>query len=239
MMYWVNRVLVLLVLAFVIPTVLYAKDKEKVQLFHTIAREVVLVQPKHDVFLRLIEAQMPKNAELLDLYIPKTFKTTLERGHFDQITHLVYLYALPEKLHINAALRKQQFQHMKAALEYAYSAYVTMPPPNNPLQKTWKQRIYTHMGNKSSVYFLFSKKGMYPKYSVILNFSLGKKRVLPVALSTYVFMHDRKVYFLTATATMTTSNYQKEVEWTRDIIHEFALAFLELPENERVPVPTK
>lgn len=235
---WRTRFSVLLLLLLCSPTELYAENKKQdASLFHSIVQGFIPVRATNEAFLQIIARQMPKNAELIDVFIPKTFKITMERGNFDQITHMVYLYALPAKLQPNIATRKQQFARMRLALENAYEGYVGMAAPTDATQKRWEKQLYPHVRRSNSIYFLFPKNVAFSKYSVMFNFSLGKEQVLPVFLSTYMFIHDARVYFLSATATVADSNYWEELNWTRDTIHEFARSLLVFPENELVSIP--
>lgn len=192
----------------------------------------VTIKNKHDELYSSVQSQLPRNAYLLEIYVPQTYKQALDRGYYENVTRMVYLYTMPVLLQGRNNQKKLQLSFILQAIENVFTTYKPLPRPTLKTKLTWENKVYDLFKIGESIYFTYPKmkKGDHI-YSALQTFPLTKNLYTGAFLSTHIFTRDSQIYFLSASTFLTENNYYEELMWTRDTLDEFIKLLPEVQNN--------
>ena len=190
--------------------------------------DFIPLKDKYDELYLSVQKQMPSNGYLLEAYVPQSYKQTLEREHYENVTRVVYLYSMPLMVGKREHVKERQTKFVNQALESVFATYNKLNPPKEDTKGKWEQSVYEFFRRGESIYFKYPKKDVKNyKYTILQSFSLSENQNAGAFLSTYVFLRGNQMYFLSASSFLTDNNYYEELMWTRNTLDTFIKVLVE------------
>ncbi len=174
----------------------------------------------YPTYFNLIKDQLPENANLLELYIPKSYSQNLEQGEYASINQMVYLYTMPFLLSDEKSTRAQQITRVIQSYKSAFKTFKKIKV-DTQTDLIWKQEVAKNYLDAKSIYFTYPETEENKNiFSMLQTFGSEQKNILGAFITTYIFDFDYQIYFLTSTSFVLDNNFEKEYDWTRNVVFE-------------------
>ncbi len=205
------------------PIILIDTEKELKKIFKAKVLDFFPVKDEYPAFFEEVKKQIPTNAELLEVYLPRIARQEIERNHYDNVLNIIYFYRMPQILHKRIPLQKLQLSFVCEGLEAVYESYPTVEPPAPKERKKWEEKMYEYFIKGKSVYINYKKNlgALDHKYSLMMNLHLSEGHNMAFFMSHYPFINNSQIYFLSSSVLLTDNSYYQTMKWTRNTLDDF------------------
>ncbi len=176
----------------------------------------IALRTKYPQLYKTLEAQLPNNATLIEVFVPSFYKRHLKQEQFHDITHFIYLYTMPFFLSDDENTSKKQFDEILGNYEKMLEDFVLFGMENTNDDQVFKEKIKQHTSMGKSIYFQTQEEKNTQHYTMLHNVQANEEQAMQAFLSTHIFIQDSQIYFLTASIISNDEAYFKELSWVKN-----------------------